>query len=400
MNTINSDKDNLTHTHDKKLKIWINACEVSGDLQAGILLSSLKKSYPMLEAIGMGGNKLEEEGQVNFFHINELSVMGIVEVLQSIPKIFKLLREIKKSILEHKPDAILLVDSAEFNFRIAKFAKKHNIPVYYFIPPKVWATREYRIKFLQKYVRSILCILPFEVEYYKKYNINVSYIQNPLVDFLAPFKKENREFVPFRIALMPGSRKSEINYLLPIFAKTAALLKHEFPKMEFHIIQAPNFSREYLTQAWEENCEEELHKDANEENDFYPLPKIQFVSGSERYKFLRTCEFCIAASGTATLETGLLGVPTVISYKGSKLSYYIVMLFLKVKFVGLVNLIFNREVFPEYLQNEAKADILARQIKEWLYKSDKIDKINKDLKILEEKMAAPSKRIDIFDDLL
>ncbi len=363
------------------MKLWINACEVSGDLQAGILLQSLRKEYPTLQAIGMGGNKLEEAGQINFFHINELSLMGITEIFHAIPRIFKLLKQIKQSIIDQKPDAILLVDSAEFNFKIAKFAKKHGIPVYYFIPPKVWAWRQYRVKFLKKYVKTILCILPFEVDFYKKHGIDVKYIQNPLVDYLSEYKEKVRAVVPYQIALMPGSRKKEVSALLPIFAETAEILEKEFPQMKFSIIQAPHFTAEYLENFW---------------HGLESTPEVQLVPSKERYSFLRSCQFCIAASGTATLETGLLGVPTVISYKVSKFSYFIGKLFIKVKYIGLVNLIFNREVFPEYIQEEAKPEILARQIKEWIYKSSTIESIACDLKELENKMYNKNEKLDLF----
>ncbi len=369
------------------MKLWINACEVSGDLQAGILLESLKKSHPNIQAIGMGGNKLEESGQINFFHINELSVMGITEVFSALPRIFRLLSQIKKTILKEKPDAILLVDSAEFNFKIAKFAYKHNIPVYYFIPPKVWAWRQSRLKFLKKYVKKIFCILPFEVEFYQKHGIEVSYIQNPLVDFLQPYiEKQERKITPFRIALMPGSRKKEVNSLLPLFAETTAILKEEFPQMKFSIIQAPHFTQEYLEKIW------------NESDIDYEIPNVDFVQSKDRYTFLRTCEFCIAASGTATLETGLLGLPTIISYRISKLTYFLVHRFVKVKFAGLVNLIFDREVFPEFIQDNAKAELLARQIKEWIYKTEKIEKVYKDLEELQIKVSSNNTNIRIFEE--
>ncbi len=391
--------EEIENPHSRKIKLWINACEVSGDLQAGILLNSLKKNYPNLQAIGMGGNKLEEEGMVNFFHINELSVMGITEILQSIPKIFSLLRQIKQSIKEQKPDAILLVDSAEFNFKIAKFAKKLNIPVYYFIPPKVWAWREYRLNFLKKYIKSILCILPFEVDYYKENNIDVTYIQNPLMNFLAPYKKSEAQIKPLRIALMPGSRKKEVTKLLPVFAHTCAILKNEFPQAEFYIIQAPNFTEDYLKEVWHEADEiartKEVDADQHDVSNF-PIPAIQCIKSSKRYEFLRTCEFCIAASGTATLETGLLGLPTVISYKVSPFSYFIGKNFVKVKYIGLVNLIMNKEVFPEYIQEEAHAENLSRQIKEWIYKPDKIEIIRKELQALDKKMQAEDKDLTIF----
>lgn len=367
------------------MKIWINACEVSGDLQAGILLQALKNEYPQLEAIGMGGNKLEEAGQLNFFHINELSVMGLSEVFSAIPRIFSLWKEIKKAFRKERPDAIILVDSAEFNFPLAKEAKKLNIPVYYFIPPKVWAWRQYRVRFLQKYIKSILCILPFEVDFYKKFGIEVQYIQNPLVNFLKPYTQAKRNIIPQSIAIMPGSRKKEVSTLLPLFAQTAALLKKDFPNMTFHIIQAPHFTAEYLAEFW--NYEE-------------GAPDVNYIPNHERYDFLRTCEFCIAASGTATLETALLDIPTIISYKVSAFSYTLARPFIHVKYAGLANLILDDLLFPEYIQKDAQPLFIAENIKDWIEHPVKIQEIYKKLEHLRSVMQKENAPIQLFTNKL
>ncbi len=366
------------------MKIWINACEVSGDMQAGILLQALKKTYPELKAIGMGGSKLEEAGQENLFHISSLSVMGISEIFSALPRILGLLKKIKQRILEEKPDYLLLVDSAEFNLPLAKFAKKHNIPVYYFIPPKVWAWREYRINALKKYVDKILCILPFEVEYYKKHNIQVQYIQNPLVAFLEEYNEiqQDTNNSSLKIALMPGSRKKEVSKLLPLFAQVAKSIQEKHKHAEISIIQAPNFTQEYLQSFL--NLEEN------------PL-QVNFIPAKDRYTFLKSCDFCIAASGTATLETALLELPTIISYIVSPFSYFIAKTFVKCKYAGLANLILNKEVFPEFLQENATKENILAALEKWIEKEDELQQVKKELLILKEKMVKKDVNFAIFD---
>ncbi len=365
------------------MKIWINACEVSGDMQAGILLQALKEHYPQLQAIGMGGTKLEEAGQENIFHINALSLMGISEIFSALPRIFALSKAIKQRILLEKPDYLILVDSAEFNLPLAKFAKKHNIPVYYFIPPKVWAWREYRINTLKKYVDKILCILPFEVDYYKKHNMDVQYIQNPLVAFLEKYNEttlvENEDTL--NIALMPGSRKKEVSKLLPIFARATEKIARKHPNAVFNIIQAPNFTEEYLQSFW---------------NAVPNAPRINYIKSQDRYSFLKTCQFCIAASGTATLETALLGIPTIISYKVSSFSYFIGRTFVKCKYAGLANLILNKELFPEYLQEDATEENIYKALEKWLNNPSELAHIKEELKILKNMMTKKDSDLAIF----
>ncbi len=371
----------------KKLKVWINACEVSGDLQASLLLSELQKIYPDMEVIGMGGEHLHALGQKNLFHVNELSVMGITEIISAIPKIFKLWKRIKQSIKEEKPDVVILVDSGEFNFPIAKYVKNLGIPVYYFIPPKVWAWRKYRVKYLKKYVDKIFCILPFEVEFYKQHGIYSEYIQNPLVNALASYKaltfnKENTETIHFSI--MPGSRRKEVTSLLPFFAKVASELYKKYPNSTYSIIQAPSFTQEYLESFWKTS-----------EN----LPPVNFIQSNERYKALANSHFCLAASGTATLETALIKLPTIISYQVSNLTYTIAKIFMKIDFAGLASLIAGHEVFPEYIQKDMTLEKVMPKIYSWIENPEELEKLQKELDLVADKLKSDSTQLRIFDDI-
>ncbi len=350
--------------------VWINAGEVSGDLQAAALLSALREADPQIRAIGMGGKQLALAGQENLFRVEELSVMGIAEAIGSLPYILRLLRRIRRSLEENRPDAVLLVDAPEFNFRIARMAYRLGIPVYYFIPPKVWAWRTGRVEFLKKYVRRIFSILPFEENFYKKHGINVEYVGNPLVDLVDFEHLSAIAPVPGRIGLMPGSRRKEIQSLMPVFCEASARVLRRFPEAEFHCIRSGNFTEEELRSLWR--------------ND---VPLVM-EENSDRYRFMRTCSFILAASGTATLETGLAGVPTIVAYKVSPLTACIARRVLKIRWASLSNLILDREIFPEHLQEKATPELLAMRMEEWLSEPARLSSITEGLEELRRRCGA------------
>lgn len=353
--------------------LWINAGEISGDLQGGALLAALREITPKdsLRVVGMGGDNLARAGQENLLRVEELSVMGIVEVLTSLPRIFGLLRRIRREMERIRPDAVLLIDAPEFNFRVAKIARALNIPVYYFIPPKVWAWRTGRVKFLKEHVRRIFSILPFEVDFYHAHGMDVEYVGNPLVDLVDYASIKDVSPVPHSIGLMPGSRRKEVDSLMPAFAGAAALLTKKFPDLEFHCIRSSNFSEEHLRSLW--NCD---------------APLVMH-DGADRYRLMRSFQCIMAASGTATLETGLAGVPTLVAYKVSPLSYQVALRVIKVKWISLTNLIMNRTVFPEHIEKDADPEPMARRVADWLEHPEKLDGIVRDLEELRERCGRP-----------
>lgn len=353
--------------------LWINAGELSGDLQAGALLTALRElpEGKEVRSVGMGGDCLARAGQENLLRVEELSVMGIVEVFSSLPRVFRLLQRIKKEMARIRPDAVLLVDAPEFNFRVARIARKLGIPVFYFIPPKVWAWRTGRVKFLQKYVRRIFSILPFEVDFYHRYGMEVTYVGNPLVDLVDFPSLAGIAPIEERIGLMPGSRRKEVESLLPAFAGAAERLLARHPNLSFHCIRAPHFSEDYLRSLWPSN-----------------IP-LAMAESENRYRFMRTCQCILAASGTATLETGLAGVPTLVAYKVSPLSYWIGKHVLNVSWISLANLILNREVFPEHIEKAAAPEPLAQRLEEWLSSPEKLSAIRQDLEELRRLCGEP-----------
>ena len=351
--------------------LWINAGELSGDVQAGALLNALRSLAPGLKAVGMGGDALARAGQHNLFRVEELSVMGAVEVLTSLPRILSLLKRIRHTLAEVRPDAILLVDAPDFHFRVARMAQALGIPVYYFIPPKLWAWRSGRVRFLQSHVKRIFSILPFEVDFYHRHGVEVTYVGNPLVDLVDWPSLEAIKPMPGRIGLMPGSRRREVESLLPAFSGAADLLLKDIPDLSFHCIRAPHFSEAYLRQFWTSRA------------------PLLMEPPEGRYAFMRTCQCILAASGTATLETGLAGVPTLVAYKVHPLSALLGRMVLNVPWISLTNLILGREVFPEHIQHEADPLPLAHRIRQWLLEPASLAVIREDLDELRRRCGPP-----------
>ena len=329
-------------------KIWINAGEVSGDVHGAMLLKALQAQNPELEFMGMGGLHLREAGLKALFRVEDLSVMGITEVIGHLPRIFTMLKDIKKSMAELRPDAVIVIDAPDFHFRVIKAARSLGIPVYYYISPKVWAWRSGRANFIRDNVRKLISILPFEQEFYQKFGMQIDYVGNPLVDLVDYPSIQHIQPQTLHIGLLPGSRKSEIKLLLPELAIAAKSILQDFPQAKFSLVRAPNIKEKLIREYWDKSL------------------AVDIVCPENRWAFMRTCQILLAASGTVTLESALAGVPTVVTYKVSQLSYRIGKLLLNVKYASLANLILNKEIFPEFLQNDAQGKLLAKAAKEYL----------------------------------
>lgn len=350
---------NLGRRIDPRL-IWISVGELSGDMHAADLVDELSAASPGLSFRGICGPSLlahTSHGSVisadkpkfdPVFGIDKLSLMGGTEVLSALPRILRLLSKIKEDLRKYRPDAVILVDAPDFNFRVAKIAASLNIPVYYYISPKIWAWRSSRANFLKKYTRRVICILPFEKEFYARYGMDVPYVGNPLVAAMNLPELDKYPTVPGRIGLMPGSRKKEVTALMPLFAQAADIISSRQPGLSFHCIQAPGISEGLLQSLW--NSQQPLCMEPS----------------ADRYAFMKSCECILAASGTATLECALAGTPTVVAYKLSALTGYLARKVLNVKYVSLPNLILNREIFPELLQDDARSEFMADHILNWL----------------------------------
>ena len=329
--------------------IWINTGELSGDMHGAHLMRALQQNAPGQPFIGMGGPHLRAmPGFESLFQVEDLSIMGLTEVLGHLPRILRLLRNIKAELGVRRPKAIIVVDAPDFHFRVIKAARALDIPVYYYISPKVWAWRQGRARFIQKHVRRLFSILPFEVDFYRHFGMEVDYVGNPLVDMINYPTLENIQPIAGKIGLLPGSRKREISTLLPEFGKAAALILRQQPNCSFHLVRAPGLDESYLRSFWPDGV------------------PVVITPPENRYAFMRSCQMLIAASGTVTLEAALTGTPTLVTYKVSPISFAIGKIVVKVPYASLSNLILGKELFPELLQEACDGENLAARALQWL----------------------------------
>ena len=351
--------------------LWISAGEASGDIHAASLLAALRTLEPGLQAMGMGGPALTKAGCDVRFPMRLISLVGLTEVLSGLPRILKLLGEVKRALVENRPRALILIDCPDFHFRVARIAKKLGIPVYYYVSPQVWAWRSGRVEFLRRFTRKVLCILPFEKDFYAARGMDVDYVGHPLMDQMPLKELDAMTPDPNLLGLLPGSRRKEVAALLPEFAQTALLLRREFPNLRVALARAPGLDPEYL-------------------RSFLPpeLP-VEIVEPEERYRMMRQSRVLLAASGTVTLEAALIGTPTVMSYRFSALSYAIGKMVVQVKFGSLPNLILNREVFPELIQDKAKAEFFAARLRPWLADEKALASARAELADLRAKVGGP-----------
>lgn len=315
------------------MRYYVIAGERSGDLHASNLLYSLKREDPEAEFRGMGGDYMQAAGCHLTAHYREMALMGFVEVLLHFRRVFRYLDLIKADLLKHRPDALVLVDFGGFNMKMAAFASKNGIPVHYYIAPKVWAWNQNRALKLKKRVDHLYCILPFEPEFFKKFNWQVEYVGNPLLDEKEKFQPDpdflqrNRLQAGKLVALLPGSRKQEINQML----RTMIHLKTEFNEVDWVVAGVRNLPEEVYHEAMAAGL------------------KVVF---DQTYDVLHHARAAIVTSGTATLETALFKVPQVVVYKTSGISYAIAKRLIRVPYISLVNLIAGREVVKELIQGD------------------------------------------------
>ena len=345
------------------MKYYIIAGEASGDLHGSNLIKELKKLDVAADFKVWGGDEMQAAGANVVKHYRDLAFMGFAEVIQNLPTIFRNLKFCKQDIEQFHPDALILIDYPGFNLRIAKWAKVNGLKVIYYISPQVWAWKENRVKEIKKYVDKMLVILPFEKAFYNKWNFNVEYVGHPLIEVMDQFREHNVEKLTLNIdqsnkkiiALLPGSRKQEIKRKLPIMLQTAA----NFPNHNFVVARAPGI-------------EEEFYKSF--------LSAYKNVSGvvNQTYQLLSTADAALVTSGTATLETALFGVPEIVCYKGSLISFFIAKRLIKLKYISLVNLIMNKEVVKELIQDKLTVKNLTKELEQLLSNSTKQTQIKND----------------------
>ncbi|BCM25048.1 lipid-A-disaccharide synthase [Methyloradius palustris] len=332
--------------------IGIVAGEASGDLLGSHLIRALKKHRPDLEFIGIAGPKMISEGATSLFPIEKLSVRGYVEVLRHLPGLLKIRKQVFKSILNSRPDLFIGIDAPDFNFALERKLKRKGIKTIHYVSPSIWAWRKGRIGKIRRAVSHVLALFPFESAIYEDAGIPVSYVGHPLADIIPiePNKADAREQLKLKshqlvIAMLPGSRQSEVKQLADLFVKTARQMLDVMPEIQFLVPLITRETRKIFEQAIYENQGEEQ------------LP-IQILFG-HAHLAMEAADAVIVASGTATLEAALYKRPMVITYRMPWLSWQILKRMNYLPYVGLPNVLAGRFVVPELLQNEATPEKIA-----------------------------------------
>jgi lipid-A-disaccharide synthase len=328
------------------MKYYVIAGEASGDLHGANLIKSLKELDQSAILRCWGGDLMKAQGAQIIKDYKELAFMGFVEVVANLQTILSNIKFCKEDILNWRPDVLILIDYPGFNLRIAEFAKENSIKVVYYISPQIWAWKQSRVHKIKRTVDKMLVILPFEKEFYNRFDYQVEFVGHPLLDAIANFPEpttnwRNEQGLDNRkiIAILPGSRKQEINSMLPIMLE----VRDEFKDFQFVIAGAPGQNSSVYKQ-------------------FTDNQDVKIVFGNT-YSLLRNAHLALVTSGTATLETALFNVPEVVCYKGNFASYLIARQLIKIKYISLVNLIMDEEVVKELIQNELNKSNLKYELK-------------------------------------
>ena len=367
-------------------KIFFITGESSGDIHAGSLLTELYKMIPKEQLIvkAVGGNKLEEAGAEIFFNCKDLGSMGVTEVISKLSLYLNLEKEIILQLSTFLPHVLILVDFPGFNLRILKKVKEKfpEIKTVYYLPPQVWAWKEGRTKTLSKYCDLVLCGLPFEEEFHRKRGVNAYYVGNPIINELENYDREiiRSELEVSKdkklIGIFPGSRKSEIDYMLPVLLKAANDLAKDFTNVMFFVSQAYTIS----------NLDKTMNDLINKNNLQNIKSNIKILPPGNNHKLLCASDILWLTSGTVTLEAALYGNPLILGYKGNNINYLIYLLLRKTKLIGLPNIIAESEIVPELKQYKATPKNFYEITESWLNNPNKMTEVKSNLQILRGKL--------------
>ncbi len=333
-------------------RVMMIAGEVSGDIHGAGVVRELKKLQPSIEVYGIGGDKMAREGMALTYHVRELSFMGFVEVIKHLPLIRSVEKTLEQLLKLKKPDVVLLIDYPGFNLRFAAIAKRHGINVVYYISPQVWAWKKGRVKKMRGVVDKMLVVFPFEEPIYRKEGIDVEFVGHPLLEELNDGMTRAQYCKRFGIdpkkkilALIPGSRPQEIGNLFSVMARSAEVIRKE-EDVEVVVAVAPNLKEELFRQY------------------LPPSVSLHFVENATQ-ETMKYAEVAIVTSGTATLETACFGTPMIVVYRTSWLTYIIARLLVRIKNIGLVNIVAGETIVPELIQGDVTVQSivdLARQL--------------------------------------
>lgn len=358
-------------------KIFIIACEASGDKHGADLVSAIKKIDSTVRFEGLGGIEMKRAGVNLLEEMTSISVLGLGDVLKKYFLFRNIFYRALKRVEETRPDLLILIDSPAFNLRFAKKIRR-RIPVFYYVSPQIWAWGWRRIHTIRRTVDHMLAILPFEEEMYRKENVPCTFVGHPLLDRV----KETRPRADLRrefglgdqgqaVALLPGSREPEVKRILPVMLRTAELLQKEVTNLKFLLVPAPHVQSSVYRAL------------------LALFPNVRPVLSDRLYDVIRAADFALVASGTATLETALLGTPYFLLYKASVSTFFLGRRLVRIPYIGLVNVLAGRHVVPEFIQHLAQPEEIARQTKAYLENEELRERLRGEVRRVCQKLGEP-----------
>ena len=362
----------------KSIRFLIVAGEASGDMHGSGLVRALKNNHPNCEFSGLGGEQMRREGVKTFYDIDRMGAVGVIEVLGDLPHYYKVYRKLSIEIGSGSYDAVILIDYPTLNLRLAKLCKKHSCPALFFISPQVWAWRKGRIKQIKRTVNKMFVIFPFEEVLLKKEGVDAEFMGHPFVETVKTSMSRDEAMSEFSldstrkiIGLMPGSRNSELKYLLDIMINSANEIKKNIKDCQFILPVANTLNTEDIKDRIKSNAVD-----------------IKIVEGKS-YDVMNCCDFLIIASGSATLEAALLGCPMVIIYKLNWVTYWLARVLVKIKLYGLVNIVAGEEVVPELIQSKATVKNITKEVVTIMYDSERRDNLRSRLLKVRKSLGDP-----------
>jgi len=377
-------------------KLFIVAGDPSGDLHGANLVTALREISSQIEINGLGGERMERAGVRLLYRLTELAIVGFSEAINNILALRQIYIKTEEFLRKEKPDIIVLIDYPGFNLRLAGLAKRLKIPLIYYIGPQIWAWRHGRIKGIAELVSKMLVIFPFEEETYRKAGVDVSFVGHPLLDTIQPTKSKEEVCRKYGldsnspiIGLMPGSRKQEIERLLSVMLEASRRIA-ENRKVQFVLPLAGNIPMNYIKERITEFEKNRLNRTKISKSQKEEKPPLHIlVVRDEDYNIRRTLTLALVASGTATLENACLGIPMIIIYKVSLLSYLLARLLIRIPRIGLANIVAGKRVVPEFIQQKARAEEIAKVACHWLSNPGLMRETRKELKRVKEKLGTP-----------
>ena len=383
------------------MRVLVSAGEVSGDLHGSRLVEALEAKIGPIDLYSLGGKRLAKLGAKTLYPLAEQGIMGFAEVLKNWNHLRAARKAVSDFLRTTPPDVLIPIDYPGFNIRLCRSAGKMGIPVVYYISPQVWAWHRSRIKTIGRVVNKILVIFPFEKPLYEEAGVPVEFVGHPLLDALADLPNEDDHYDGVTIGILPGSRMIEMEHHLFPMVDAAKILREKTPHVRFFLPVADGIDPSTLLEALDRKCGVRIDEAVVDEDPEIRLAHGPFPVGiaesdleillvrDPNYTFRQKMDFAMTASGTATLENAILGIPMVIVYRTSRLTFEIAKRLVKVKNVGLVNLVAERRICPELIQNDVRGDRIAEESLRILGSSDLYAQMKEDLHEVKERLGSP-----------